>query len=98
MATSLEPAETGIQSELGSSEVLLWAGRPRQGFARRGSDAVLLPMAAICFFGSIMEMNWLMAADSWSEVPWIFALFLLSVYLIIYRFCLDPWIRGKTLY
>ena len=44
----MDPApQDAILNEVNDSEKLLWAGRPRQGFALRPADALLIPFSTM---------------------------------------------------
>lgn len=88
-----------IQPELGATERLLWAGRPVQGLVLRKADLFMIPFSLL--WGGF-AIFWEYSA--WSTgAPLFFLLFglpfvLMGVYLIVGRFFVDAYIRGRTYY
>src|SRR5436309_7822103 len=95
-----ETPETLIAHELGSSERLLWCGRPRQGIALRRSDLLMVPFSLM--WGGF-AFFWEYSAWSIQNAPLFFVLWgipfvLIGVYIIGGRFIVDAKQRGRTVY
>ena len=95
------PFETShkLQAHLGAGESLLWAGRPKQGFVLRGSDAFLIPFSLLwCGFAVFWEYS----AYS-SGAPLFFLLFggifvVIGLYFVFGRWIEDSLVRRNTYY
>lgn len=80
-------------------ERLLWAGRPKQGFALRGWDIVNVPVAAVAAVVGTMLTIAEFRQPSEPIAPFI-ALFmaLVGYYAAVVRFFVDRWQRSLTYY
>lgn len=92
-------AQQIIAPRLRPGERLLWAGRPRRGIVFRSSDLFVTPFSIFWGVSAIYTAN----AALRSRVPLFFritGLFFVAVgiYLMIGRFFLDAWRRGRTYY
>lgn len=95
-----------IQHALQQHEVLLWAGKPRQGLVFRRFDRYLIPFSALWFalavyweilaFDVVKETASGMAATFYplSGIPFV----LLGLYALIGRFIVDQQRRANTCY
>jgi hypothetical protein len=88
-----------VQDVLAPGERLLWHGRPKQGFALRGLDAVLIPFSIIWTCG-ILYFYITALSDSGGLL--LFAVLspflLIGLYLLAGRFRLDARLRANTYY
>lgn len=93
------PTQQMITPQLGSGERLLWSGRPQSGILIRSSDIFMIPFSllwggfAIFWEASVFK----------SGAPFFFLIFgsffvVMGIYLMIGRFFIDAWQRGKTYY
>lgn len=102
-----DPASASvIQHELPQHEVLLWAGKPRQGLVFRHFDRYLIPFSILWFalavyweilaFDVVEETASSMAATFYplSGIPFV----LLGLYALIGRFVVDQKRRANTCY
>jgi len=92
-------AQKAVQQAVGPGEVVLWAGRPRQGLLLRKRDLGVIPFSLL-WGGFTIYWEYLAVSGG---APLFFALWgvpfiLVGVYLIIGRFFHDAWLRGKTVY
>lgn len=92
-------AYAALTPHLHPGERLLWAGRPKQGFALRGWDVFSLPMSIIAaVVGTILIVT------EWrepSEPGGIFAALVMALagyYGAVIRFFIDRWQRSLTCY
>ena len=86
-----------MAKELGSSEKLLWSGRPQQRVLFRGSDAFLIPFSLLwCGFAVFWE-----ASVIANETPFFFRLWgipfvLVGLYMVFGRFIVEAKQRKNT--
>ncbi len=92
-------AESGIQSELGDGERLLWSGKPRQGIVFRSFDVFLIPFSLVWTGFVVLAVVRALTSDA-PLFPALCAVVFVLVgsYLLIGRFILDSKRRGKTSY
>lgn len=90
-----------IATYLAPGEQLLWAGRPKQGFAVRALDFWVVPFmicwssaVVLSFFGLIRQEGQLTLSMIAVMVP----ILLLGVYMLLGRFWIDAKARSKTFY
>ena len=99
-ALSLDPDAAAVMTaHLAPGERLLWAGRPKQGFALRGWDILYWPlyilMAVVGTFVTVMEWR-----DPGNPGVLVFVLLWTAAayYLAIGRFFVDRWQRSTIYY
>ncbi len=94
-----ETPEDVIREKVSQSEQLLWAGRPRQGWVLRATDAFLIPFSVL-WGGMAIFWEAIVIAQG---VPFFFALWgipfvLIGLYLMLGRFWMDARRRAATTY
>jgi hypothetical protein len=91
--------DQAIRWELGAGEWLLWSGAPIQGLRFRGSDLLMIPFSllwagfTVFWEYSVVHSNAPVFMVIWG-IPFIVA----GLYLVVGRFFLDSYLRGRTLY
>jgi hypothetical protein len=92
-------ALTATQFSKAPNERQLWSGSPRSGIVLRPADAFLIPFsilwAGFAFFWEATVLK--------TDAPGFFALWgipfvLVGLYVVIGRFFVDAWRRGRTMY
>lgn len=96
-----------LQPYLLTGELVLWSGRPNQGLALSGKDALLIPFSLMWGGFAIFwnAMVWFASSDTQSggNPGWFFKLWgipflIIGIYIIIGRFFHDAHIRKKLTY
>lgn len=99
MVTSDQPAATqAIEAYLLPGEELLWVGRPKQGFALRGMDAVLIPASLLVTAWIIKVVIDLLLAGQSLLLPIVLPFLAGGSFLLVGRFYIDARRRTHTLY
>jgi len=100
MFQAVREAELLFGEILLKNESIIWAGRPKQGFALKSSDKYLIPFSIFwCGFIFIWEYITLYVLEgatilSFFGIPFI----LIGLYLLIGRYFMDASIRKNTYY
>lgn len=98
MSSSIEADEV-LKKELSHGERLLWAGRPKQGFLLRRSDAFWIPFSlAWAGFAVFWEYEAIASGSPWLFRLWGIPFVLIGLYLVVGRFALDALERSKRFY
>jgi hypothetical protein len=88
-----------IAPELWPQEVLLWAGRPKQGLVFTVADAFLIPFFLVATAPMLMWVGPVFISVEYWPLPLMGAPFLvLGLYAALGRFPLDAWLRSRAYY
>jgi len=92
-------AQEAIRGQLGPGEHLLWAGSPSPGVTLQLADALLIPFSLL-WGGFAVFWEYEVIATGAPLVMRLFGLpfVLVGLYLIVGRFFVDAWRRGRTFY
>jgi hypothetical protein len=94
-----ESPEDVIRGELGPSEQLLWAGRPRQGFVLRATDAFVIPFSIMWGgFAIFWEATVIATGAPFFFAVWGVPFVLAGLYIMVGRFWVDARQRTATVY
>jgi len=87
-----------IRQEVGLQEQLLWSGQPGRGLALRSGDVMMIPFSLIWGGFSIFWES--IAIRSNDPFMWLWGIpfVLYGLHLIVGRFFVDAWQRGRTTY
>ena len=90
---------TGIVTAcLAPGERLLWAGRPKQGFAIRAPDLLFIPFMTLWLTGAIWALIELLEEEGVASLQWTIPFVLFGVAFVIWRYWFDAKLRGRTFY
>jgi hypothetical protein len=101
--TAFQPIDP-FRPYLFPGERVLWIGRPKQGLALRGQDALLIPFSllwggfAIFWNYGVWTFPKTGSADGWFFKLWGLPFLAIGLYLIVGRFFHDAWIRRNLNY
>ncbi len=87
-----------VKACLVPSERLLWAGRPKQGFAIRASDLLFIPFISIWLIGVTWGSIALLRQEGVASLRFTVPFLLIGVALPISRYWFDAKLRGRTFY
>ncbi len=88
-----------INAYLGPGERLLWAGRPKQGFALRGWDIVHWPLSLFaCVAGTILTIHEWREPGNVGVLIFVILWTIATYYAAFGRFFVDRWQRSLTYY
>lgn len=95
----LHNPEQEIVQQLGSSESLLWSGKPRKGIIFRGSDIFLIPFSImVCGFAIYWEYTAVRLGAPFFFMLWGIPFVLIGLYFVFGRFFFEAKQREKTYY
>ena len=94
-----DEASTIIATHLLPGERLLWAGRPKQGFALRGWDILYLPMSiSMVIIGSVLTVYEFQTGNDSGVLLFVTIWTVGAFYFAFGRFLVDKWKRSNTYY
>lgn len=99
MQTVLLADNDAFRDRLLPGENVIWSGQPAQGFTFSGRDIFMIPFS-VFWAGFAMFWEYTVAH---TNAPLLFRLWgipfvLIGLYLVIGRFWLDSWLRGRMRY
>lgn len=95
----LQDAEQLINSELDSSEKILWSGQPRKGVLFRGVDVFLIPFSILwCGFAIFWEFMVVSSDAPFFFMLWGVPFVFVGLYFVFGRFLVEAKQREKTFY
>jgi|CXWK01.1.fsa_nt_gi hypothetical protein len=98
-ALSLDPNAAAVMAaHLAPGEELLWAGRPKLGFALRGSDSFFILCLTLLVMGVIWGIIAIWRQVGVASVRFSLLFLLAPVTLIVTRYWFDARLRGRTFY
>jgi hypothetical protein len=88
-----------VRREIGPTEQMLWAGRPRQGVVLRAADAFMIPVSLLWGGTAILiEAKMIASGASWIMEIFGAPLVVLGLYILLGRFWVDTRQRARTVY
>ncbi len=91
-------ATTIIAATLAPEERLLWAGRPKQGFALRAADLLFIPFLLLWLSGVLCGGLTLWRQEDLTASWPLGLFFLFGAVLLFSRYWFDARMRGRTFY
>jgi len=79
-------------------EQLLWAGRPKQGFAIRASDLLFIPFMSLWLTGAIWSGIAFLRQEGVTSLRFTIPFVLSGVAFVVSRYWFDAKLRGRTFY
>lgn len=79
-------------------ERLLWAGRPKQGFALRASDSLFIPFMTLWLSGAIWAVFAFLRQEGPGSLQFSLLFVLCGVAFVSSRYWFDAKLRGRTFY